>query len=201
MLVTLLASSPLLAVPSPEGLSGILRLPSAFVSVGTAGYLHKGDAGVSFAYPLSQGIEAGMTRKGGATAFHTKVQVIPGSKDSLMPVVAAGVQDLKKDLGPRNYFWVMSKHSSMLEATLHAGVRRSKGFFSGKPSYFAGAEYTVLGPIHMKGEYDWGTDSGSVGVEFQLNPSLAVFDYYLDSLGNSTMAASNLIGVSFQTSF
>ncbi|MBI3889958.1 MAG: hypothetical protein HY303_00340 [Candidatus Wallbacteria bacterium] len=195
-----LVAGPAQAAPSPDGLSGIIRLPSAFVQMGTATYRRGSEFGASFTYPVMPALEAGLTRERGEFGIHAKAQILQASPDSFMPAIALGVQDIHETFGKKKWFWAASLAVPQGGPALHAGVRRSDGPLSGTSSTFGGLEMPIADNFKAKTEYDWGTKSGSAGVEVHFNGNLVAYDYILDAFGSGP-ASSNLIGISFQDSF
>lgn len=197
--VALLSPGQAPAAPTPDGLSGLIRMPTAFVRMGTATYRRGSEFGASFAYPVMPSLEAGLTRERGEFGIHAKAQVF-GSSESLLPAVALGVRDLHESFGKRSWFWAFSKATPGGELAVHGGVRRGDGPFSGATDWFGGVEVPMTPTFKAKAEYDWGGKSGSAGIEVRIGGNLVAYDYILDAFGSGP-ASSNMIGISFQDQF
>lgn len=202
--VALLLPAALLASPSPDGLSGIIRLPSAHIGSGTTTF-HRDDGtgiGASATYPLFRGLEGGLTRFDGDFGLHAKFQLVPEvtTEDTFLPAFAFGVQDFRRDFGPRRYFWAVSKTFTYPNWTVHGGMRRSDGFFSGDKEYYGGLEVPVSTAFRFKTEYDFGTRLGSYGVETQVRPNVVAYAVMLDAYG-SRPNSTRMLGISYQSHF
>ena len=195
----LLAAAAAQAAPSPDGLTGVVRAPSAYVAISSSTYLRDGEMGASFTYPVFKMLEAGLTRDRGEFALHTKLQLLPDAAGTPLPALAMGVRDIDERMGKREYFWVASKTFESLGCTLHAGLRRETGFFAGNKSTFGGIEIPLFSVVRLKADYDWGRRTGSPGIELNLG-RVTVYDYVLDLIGNRT-PSTNLIGLSYQETF
>ncbi|MBI4871056.1 MAG: hypothetical protein HY814_05775 [Candidatus Riflebacteria bacterium] len=185
------------AGPAPEGLSSVIRAPTAFVELGTSTYYRGSGLGFGFTYPLLQALEGGLTRENDRFAFHGKVQLLGAG--GALPALAVGARDFMRDGGPTEYFWVMSKTLGEGGPALHGGVRRVEGFLKGPATGFAAAEMPFGEVLRLMGEYDWGLRSASLGAQIQIRPNVYAFDHVRDAFGQGK--ASNVIGLSIQGQF
>jgi hypothetical protein len=158
------------------GLSGMLRIPSAYVGTGMSYYSMSGIHYYSYSKKMFlPNIEVGIKKRNGVdkSIFSAKIELLPDV--SVIPALAIGVLDMNDPDVESSFFVTASKKITSLNAKIHAGfikagnykdINLAKDIFNpasainhfiqmgnDKKKYFFGLEKSIYNVINLMASY------------------------------------------------
>lgn len=195
-----IAASPVRAVPTVRGATGLILVPTAGLAQSTGLLLRDGkvQTGGTQNYMCFEG---GFLNREGRNRYDAKLQILPDitSDEEWIPGVAIGMRGVGAN-PEREWYAVMSKNFTYPKFTLCYGLSKQASWSRSSWQSFYGVEVPLFFGISLLADRDGRSDALNAGARWRWK-NLVVYDYIEDARRPQDRDRRNIVGACYQSHF